>query len=218
PATSVPSPRPSRALPCTGRGSAGSLETMAAAARSRPHPTLTRSLRLSKVFGPMPLTSSRSSTAAKGWVCRWLMIASAVTGPTPGSVCRAVASAVLRSTLPDCPAAPGPAPLLSAAVPGSPPFEPAEPPVPFVPASPVAGILSVGAGVLTFLGNVDLLTVGEHPGQIHRIRGGVALQPACGLDGVLDPRTGGECHHRGMSHRAGDVDDHLSRRRRRGGP
>src|SRR5699024_12305262 len=55
-----------------------------------------------------------------------------------------------------------------------------------------AGILSVGAGVLTFLGNVDLLTVGEHPGQIHRIRGGVALQPACGLDGVLDPRTGGE--------------------------
>src|SRR5699024_6655607 len=47
-----------------------------------------------------------------------------------------------------------------------------------------AGILSVGAGVLTFLGNVDLLTVGEHPGQIHRIRGGVALQPACGLDGV----------------------------------
>src|SRR5699024_2499980 len=81
-----------------------------------------------------------------------------------------------------------------------------------------AGVLGVGAGVLSFLGNVDLLTVVEHSGQIHRIRGGVALEPACGLDGVLDPRSGGERHHRGISHRTGDMDDDLTRRGRRGGP
>src|SRR5690606_38315428 len=61
------------------------------------------------VAGPIPETASRSLSCVKApcW-SRWASIFSAVAGPTPGSVSRAVASAVLRLTVVSEPAILGP--------------------------------------------------------------------------------------------------------------
>jgi hypothetical protein len=83
----------------------------------------------------MPLTSPSSSTEENRpcWV-RQSRILYERTGPTPGSVSRAAASAVLRSTRP--PAAPPPA--------GAPPADPV--PAPGAPDAPATGMTSPGLG------------------------------------------------------------------------
>src|SRR5699024_1746901 len=64
------------------------------------HHTVTRSLRSSRVTGPMPLTSNRSSTLVKPPLSvRKSMIAWAVAGPTPGRVCSSSELAVFTLTL-----------------------------------------------------------------------------------------------------------------------
>ena len=102
--------------------------TPAARSRAVPaggaHRTQTRSLSASSFFGPIPVTRPRSSTLANGPLAsRSATIFAAVDGPTPGSVSRSAASAVLMSTGPEDGAA-GDPPIAEPACPsagGAPP-------------------------------------------------------------------------------------------------